>query len=194
MGEFYEYASEKPKSLSCFIFSGFFIYLRSGGLNNLLNRVHTSDPRFDIWSAHIKMFLLKPWFGQSYMFLTSKYKSSFYPLMPEHYSGFAAHNIYLQSLTEMGIIGSIAIVIILFLEYILVEIKISFPWSHSAEVGREHTCVDKFKKIYHYRVPLETSFTVPGLSKPVIWSIINRVLLTGAEMTVISAIPKGIVI
>ena len=110
------------------VISGFFIYLRSGGLSNLLNRVHTSDARFDIWSAHIKMFLLKPWFGHGYIFLTSKYKSSFYPLKPEYYYGFAAHNIYLQSLTEMGILGSIAIVIILF--FLLKTLKNLFYQKH----------------------------------------------------------------
>ena len=65
-------------------------------------------PRFVFWKVHALMFLDSPFFGHSYAAVSSFLRNEYYELagFGNYFTKYSAHNVYLEFLVELGLVGS----------------------------------------------------------------------------------------
>ncbi len=76
------------------------------------------DDRGIIWNTHLKIFRDFPWFGAGNVWLDAGLRTQYYQRFgaPEHLwkdSGYHAHNLFLQILCDVGIVGFVVVVFLL---------------------------------------------------------------------------------
>jgi O-antigen ligase len=84
---------------------------------NKIEKGAVVDDRFFFWKVHLRMFLDSPWFGQGHAHLEAWVRRAYYLGMDyprlAFRKNFPAHNIFLETITDVGVVGTLALVAIL---------------------------------------------------------------------------------
>jgi O-antigen ligase len=86
------------------------IYQTFVGFEYLLHKI----PRITIWKIHWQLFLDKPWLGYDSINFKIAREALYSSSGNLHLKGLAAHNIFLQTFCEIGILGALIVFVCLF--------------------------------------------------------------------------------